>query len=56
MENVIIQVVLMKIDKKKYRCRAFISPPPWYLCFVVVVGLVCLNELESHAGGNICYQ
>jgi hypothetical protein len=33
-----------------------IIPPSWYLYFVVVVGLACLNEPESHAGGNICYQ
>jgi hypothetical protein len=30
--------------------------PRWYLYFVAVVGLACLNEPESHAGGNICYQ
>jgi hypothetical protein len=30
--------------------------PRWYLYFFVVVGLACLNEPESHAGGNICYQ
>jgi hypothetical protein len=28
------------------------TPPPWYLYFLVVVELACLNEPESHAGAN----
>jgi arginine exporter protein ArgO len=30
--------------------------PHSYLYFFAVVGLACLNEPESHSGGNICNQ
>jgi hypothetical protein len=54
-----VVIITVFVDLHNYfffQSCACVKFPFWYLYFVTLVGLVSLNEPDSHAGGNICYQ